>query len=107
MQVKGHKQDCAKTARPQAARLVRQRGDEGVTRRQIEVLCVLATGMSDREAANFMSISKHTVVRHISNMASRVGARNRLELLAKVIAFGLIDLDHWPPRPARDSSKSP
>lgn len=70
-----------------------------VTRRQLEVLCLLATGLTSSEAAERLLISEHTVIRHVTNMGMIVGAGNRLELLALAIIGGLIDAHHWPPKP--------
>jgi DNA-binding CsgD family transcriptional regulator len=70
-----------------------------VTRRQLEVLCLLATGLTSSEAAKRLLISEHTVIRHVTNMGMIVGAGNRLELLALAIIGGLIDARHWPPKP--------
>lgn len=72
-----------------------------VTHRQVEVLCLLACGLTSSEAADQLSISEHTVVRHISNMMSAFGAKNRLELLALAVAFGVIDTACWPFRPSK------
>lgn len=71
-----------------------------VTHRQVEVLCLLSCGLTSSEAADQLSVSEHTIVRHISNMMSNFGAKNRLELLALAVAFGVIDTAHWPFRPS-------
>jgi DNA-binding CsgD family transcriptional regulator len=70
-----------------------------VTGRQLEVLCLLAVGLTSSEAAERLGISEHTVIRHVTNMGMSVGAENRLELLALAIIGGLIDPNHWPPKP--------
>lgn len=70
-----------------------------VTGRQLEVLCLLAIGLTSSEAAKRLGISEHTVIRHVTNMGMIVGAENRLELLALAIIGGLIDSSHWPPKP--------
>jgi DNA-binding CsgD family transcriptional regulator len=76
-----------------------QRETGHVTGRQLEVLCLLAIGLTSSEAAKRLGISEHTVIRHITNMGLSVGAGNRLELLALAIIGGLIDPNHWPPKP--------
>lgn len=70
-----------------------------VTGRQLEVLCLLAIGLTSSEAAKRLGISEHTVIRHVTNMGMSIGAGNRLELLALAIIGGLIDPSHWPPKP--------
>ena len=72
----------------------------GVTCRQVEVLCFLACGLTSGAVAEQLRISEHTVVRHVSNMTSAFGAKNRMELLALAIAFGIIDTTYWPFRPS-------
>jgi DNA-binding NarL/FixJ family response regulator len=74
---------------------------EVVTPRQVEILCMLACGLTSKGIADRLCISDHTVVRHISNMMSTLGAKNRVELLALAVALGAIDTTHWPFRPAR------
>jgi DNA-binding CsgD family transcriptional regulator len=75
------------------------RDSKDVTERQVEILCLLAIGLTSQAVAEHLVISEHTVVRHISNMMSCFGAQNRLELLALAVACGVVDCDHWPPRP--------
>lgn len=72
----------------------------GVTCREVEVLCLLACGLTSGAVAEQLCISEHTVVRHVSNMTSALGAKNRMELLALAIAFGIIDTTRWPFRPS-------
>lgn len=70
-----------------------------VTERQVEVLCLLAEGMTSNDVAERMKISHHTVTRHVVNMMTALGAANRLELLARAFVGGVVALDQWPPRP--------
>lgn len=79
--------------------LEEQQKTRRVTGRQLEVLCLLALGLTSSQAAARLGISEHTVIRHITNMGLSVGAGNRLELLALAIIGGLIDPNHWPPKP--------
>lgn len=73
--------------------------NRAVTQRQVEVLCLLASGLTSQAAARHLMISEHTVIRHVSNMMSCFGAENRMELLALAIVSGIVDSTHWPPRP--------
>lgn len=70
------------------------------TRRQVEILCLLSQGLTSSEVAGVLSISEHTVIRHISNMMSVFEAKNRLELLALALIYGVIDCRCWPFRPS-------
>ena len=61
----------------EAARLGRGSADSGVlTERQVEVLRLVAQGASDREIADSLVISEHTVHRHVSNILVRLDARS-------------------------------
>ena len=68
--------------------------------RQVEILCLLASGRTSRDAAEFLSISEHTVIRHVSNMMCLFEAKNRLELLSLAVVCDIIDVEHWPLRPS-------
>lgn len=70
-----------------------------VTERQVEVLCLLASGLTSQAVARHLMISEHTVIRHVSNMMGCFGAENRMELLALAIVSGIVDSTHWPPQP--------
>lgn len=90
---------AVREATPGEVRPDEQQETGRVTRRQLEVLCLLATGLTISEAAKRLLISEHTVIRHVTNMGMIVGAGNRLELLALASIGGFIDADHWPPEP--------
>jgi DNA-binding NarL/FixJ family response regulator len=99
MQARGKDEEFTNPLQPQEAYRANHKNNGRVTKRQVQVLCVLASGLSSREAAERLVISEHTIIRHMSNMATRIGARNRLELLARAMVGGLIDQCHWPPQP--------
>ncbi len=47
--------------------------------RELEVLRLLADGMTDREIATALAISPRTVESHVSNLLRKLGVRNRAE----------------------------
>lgn len=51
----------------------------GLTRREREVLALLTRGLTNQEIANQLSISVHTVERHITNLYTKLGVRSRTE----------------------------
>lgn len=49
----------------------------GLTSREVEVLRLVANGRSNREIANALSISEHTVARHLSNIFRKLDVASR------------------------------
>jgi DNA-binding CsgD family transcriptional regulator len=71
---------------------------EHLTDREIDVLCQLAAGMTNDQAASAMFVSEHTVAGHLRSKLTRAGARNRAELVARAYAAGVLTAHRWPPR---------
>jgi NarL family two-component system response regulator YdfI len=63
---------------------------EPLTRREIDVLELLAQGMPNKEIARRLIISEHTVKYHISSIYSKFGVNNRTEAVRQGIRSGLI-----------------
>jgi DNA-binding NarL/FixJ family response regulator len=61
-----------------------------LTRRELEVLTLLARGGSGRAIAQELAISVSTVQRHIANIYAKVGVRGRVEAAAYAMARGLV-----------------
>jgi DNA-binding NarL/FixJ family response regulator len=57
----------------------------GLTRRELEVLALVARGSTNREIAGALVISEHTVARHVQNILAKVGVSSRTA--ASAIAF--------------------
>jgi DNA-binding CsgD family transcriptional regulator len=49
----------------------------GLSRRESEVLCLVAQGMSNQEIADRLALSKHTVHRHVSSILTKLDLRSR------------------------------
>ena len=60
-----------------------------LTRREIEVLGLLATGATNREIAEQLFVSEGTVKNHVSNILSRLGLRDRIKAAVFAIEHGL------------------
>ncbi|EPD38406.1 MULTISPECIES: response regulator transcription factor [Delftia] len=52
-----------------------------LTAREIDVLEAMAKGLGCKDIAHTLGISEHTVRKHRSNMCTRLGLRNAVELL--------------------------
>ncbi|MCK5445992.1 MAG: response regulator transcription factor [Rhodospirillaceae bacterium] len=61
-----------------------------LTRRQLEVLRLMATGNSNKEIAHRLSISENTVRVHISAIISALDATNRTEAAYSAMRLGLV-----------------
>jgi LuxR family maltose regulon positive regulatory protein len=54
-----------------------------LTRRELEVLGLIAQGMRDRDIADALTLSEHTVHRHVSNIYAKLGCSTRAAAVAK------------------------
>ncbi len=52
-------------------------GGTALTRRETQVLCLLATGATNRSIAQDLTLSEKTVARHISNIYGKLGINSR------------------------------
>jgi LuxR family maltose regulon positive regulatory protein len=64
--------------------------DEALTPRQLEVLDLLATGATNKEIAEALVISVHTVKRHVSDILSRMNVSTRTEAAARARELGML-----------------
>lgn len=62
----------------------------GLTARQIEVLRLIAGGKSDRDIAEALGLSEHTVHRHVTNILTRLALPSRTAAVAHALTHGLI-----------------
>lgn len=49
---------------------------------EVRVVGLAAAGKSDQEAAQALGVTRDTVVRHLSRVCRKLGARSRLDLIA-------------------------
>jgi NarL family two-component system response regulator YdfI len=63
---------------------------ESLTSRELEVLQMLATGLSNKEIATRLNISEHTVKFHVASILGKLGAGSRTEAVALGIRRGLV-----------------
>jgi ATP/maltotriose-dependent transcriptional regulator MalT len=74
----------------------------GITRRELEILELIANGLSNREIAEKLFVSENTVKTHSSRLFDKLSARRRTPGGADGKRVG-IDFLEWHGRPARDS----
>ena len=78
-------------ARPDVARLdARTTDSHGLSRRELEVLRLVASGKSNREIASALVISEHTVARHVQNIFAKLGLSSRAAATAFAFEHGLV-----------------
>jgi len=67
------------------------RADETLTSRESEVLRLLASGYTNRQAANALGISVRTVESHRANIMDKLGLRGRVELVRYAMERGFLE----------------
>ena len=65
-------------------------GQLGITRRELEILELIAAGLSTREIADKAFLSENTVKTHASRLFDKLGARRRTQAVQLGKEFGLI-----------------
>ncbi len=68
----------------------RKREDLGITRRELEILQLIAQGMSNREIAEKLYVSENTVKTHSSRVFDKIGARRRTQAVQLGKQLGLL-----------------
>ncbi len=74
-----------------AARAEEAEAHEPLTNREQELAVLVARGASNREIADALSISQHTVKVHLGNIRTKLDVRNRQELAAYVARQGMLE----------------
>jgi DNA-binding CsgD family transcriptional regulator len=68
----------------------KRRDDLGITRRELEILQLVAEGMSNREIAEKLFVSENTVKTHCSRAFDKLGAKRRTQAVQLGKEFGLL-----------------
>ena len=63
---------------------------EPLTPREIEVLHLLAEGMTNRAIAQRLEISEHTVKFHVNAILGKLGAQSRTDAVVRATRLGVI-----------------
>ena len=66
--------------------------DEPLTPRELEVLALLAEGLSNKRIAERLTISDQTVKFHVASIGGKLGALNRTDAVRRGLQRGLISL---------------
>jgi DNA-binding NarL/FixJ family response regulator len=76
-----------------AAGLAEHAADDAMSSREMEVLRLIASGNSNKQIADKLSIGETTVKSHIANIFSKLGANDRAHAVTIGLQRGIIDLD--------------
>jgi DNA-binding CsgD family transcriptional regulator len=76
---------------PRGPRPSTKENPAGLTNRQIEVLALMADGLSNAEIANRLFISPKTVDHHVSAILAKLDARTRVEAVSVALHSNLIN----------------
>jgi two-component system, NarL family, response regulator LiaR len=68
----------------------KKRDDLGITPRELEILGLVAQGMSNREIAGKLYVSENTVKTHCSRAFDKLGAKRRTQAVQLGKALGLL-----------------
>ncbi|MBS4056009.1 MAG: response regulator transcription factor [Bacteroidetes bacterium] len=76
------------------SKALEESADQGlnITRRESEVLQLLAEGLNNKEIADRLFVSERTIVGHKSNLMAKTNCKNTVALLAFAIKNGLISM---------------
>ncbi len=62
----------------------------GLSRREHKILTCVAGGLADREIAEQLMLSRHTVHRHVANIRRKLGAPSLSAAVAEAARLGLL-----------------
>lgn len=66
---------------------------EGLTKREVEVVRWIATGLTADEIAQACEVSEKTIRTHTGNILAKLGLRNRVEITLWALRSGVAVLD--------------
>lgn len=76
-----------------ASRLAARKMFEELTPREVEVLEQLAKGLANKEIADVLGISEHTVKDHLKNILGKLHVADRTEAVTAALQRGIIHLE--------------
>lgn len=83
--------DLSEAARSTSPNPAERDGDE-LTPREVEVLELVAQGLTNKAIGHLLSISEHTVKFHLNAILGKLGAQSRTDAVVRATRQGLISL---------------
>lgn len=71
---------------------VMENNEEGLTKREMEVLKLIAEGLYNKEIADRLTISEKTVKNHVSNIFRKIDVSDRTQAAVFAIRSGYVDI---------------
>jgi DNA-binding CsgD family transcriptional regulator len=93
----GWRRDRADRLRRQLERRAAPDADRVLSSRELEVVALVAEGLTNAQIAERLFIARKTVAVHVSNILAKLGMRSRTEVAAWAVRTGVVDT---PPRRA-------
>jgi LuxR family maltose regulon positive regulatory protein len=78
------------SANPQTTQDIKSELVEPLSEREIEVLQLIAEGLTNQEIASWLYLAPSTVKVHTRNIYGKLGAHHRADAVAKARAFGIL-----------------
>jgi DNA-binding NarL/FixJ family response regulator len=75
-----------------AAELAEHATDEALSEREIDVLRLIAAGNSNKEIADHLIVAEATIKSRVTNILSKLGARDRAHAVTIALKRGIIEL---------------
>ena len=75
-----------------AHQIAHHTADDDLTRREVEVLTLVAAGHSNKRIADHLSISEETVKAHVSSIMSKLAVSGRTHAVTRAVQRGIIQL---------------
>jgi len=88
--IEGKMRDKGITQIPRGPRDSTRENVAGLTKRQMEVLSLMAKGMQNKEIAEQLFLSAKTIDHHISDILSRLDVNTRSKAVARALELGLL-----------------
>jgi DNA-binding CsgD family transcriptional regulator len=82
--------ECGARGLPRGPRPATRTNPQGLTRRQLEILPLLAGGLYNSEIAERLSTSPKTVEHHVSAVLAKLNARTRAEAVRRAYELGIL-----------------